>query len=114
VDVTGGQRAAPILEDDRQLWPSRSSGLVESKLRSPLARPGIVVRRTLVDRRDNDPVVRLSYIATALAAPGVSVAATAVPRLLATAELRLLPLLAAHLTLAEIGQRLQEIGLLGV
>jgi hypothetical protein len=87
-----------------------------------------VVRRTLVDRRDNDPVVLLSYIATALArvepvdpglfsvlaAPGVSVAATAVPRLLATAELRLLPLLATHLTLAEIGQRLQEIGLLGV
>jgi hypothetical protein len=82
----------------------------------------------LVDRRDNDPVVLLSYIATALArvepvdpglfsvlaAPGVSVAATAVPRLLATAELRLLPLLATHLTLAEIGQRLQEIGLLGV
>ena len=137
MDVTGGQRAAPILEDDGQPWPGRSFGLLESKLRAPPARSGIVTRPALVDRllasssvpvicvvappgygkttllaqwsgrkgprvawvtmdrRDNDPVVLLTYIAAALArvepidpglfkilaAPGVSVAATVVPSL---------------------------------
>jgi LuxR family maltose regulon positive regulatory protein len=112
---------------------------MDSKLRSPSARPGIVARTALVerllaapaaplicvvappgygkttllaqwsealgprvgwvsvDRRDNDPVVLLTYIAAALdrvealdpelfgvlAAPGVSVAGTAVPRVVA-------------------------------
>jgi LuxR family maltose regulon positive regulatory protein len=61
------------------------------------ARKGRRVAWVSMDRRDNDPVVLLTYIATALArvepvdpsllrslaAPGVSVAATVVPRLLA-------------------------------
>jgi LuxR family maltose regulon positive regulatory protein len=138
VDVTGDQRAAPILGGNRRL-PGQSFSLLESKLRSPPVRSGIVARRALVDRllalssvplicvvappgygkttllaqwsgrrgprvawvsmdrRDNDPVVLLTYIATALArvepidpglfrilaAPGVSVEATVVPRLVA-------------------------------
>jgi LuxR family transcriptional regulator, maltose regulon positive regulatory protein len=140
VDVSSGQRALPTLEGDRQAWPVPSFELVEWKLRPPSARPGIVSRRSLVDRllgspgaplvcvvappgygkttllaqwsqrkghrvgwvsvdrRDNDPVVLLTYIAVALdriepidpgvfralASPGVSVVATVVPRLVAS------------------------------
>jgi LuxR family maltose regulon positive regulatory protein len=128
-------KSSPAFEQCR---PPVYACRVESKLRSPLARPGIVDRRTLVDRllaspsvplicvvappgygkttllaqwsrrkgprvawvsvdgRDNDPVVLLTYVATALhrvepvdpglfdllAAPGVSVT-TVVPRLVA-------------------------------
>src|SRR5215213_3289080 len=138
VDGSSGQltEAAPGGDQRSRLGPS--FGLVESKLRSPSARPGIVPRHALVDRlraspaavvwvvappgygkttvlaqwaaskgqrvgwvsvdrRDNDPVVLMSYLAVALdrlesldptvfaalAAPGVSVEATVVPRLVA-------------------------------
>jgi LuxR family maltose regulon positive regulatory protein len=141
VDVRSEQRALPILEGDPRLRRGPSLDLVESKLRFPSARPGIVPRRALVDRllgspaapvicvappgygkttalaqwirhkgrragwvsvdrRDSDPVVLLSYIAVALdrvepidasvfrtlAAPGVSVTATVLPRLAAAAS----------------------------
>ena len=39
----------PVLEDDRR-WRPGPAYLVESKLRSPSARPGIVVRTALVER----------------------------------------------------------------
>jgi LuxR family maltose regulon positive regulatory protein len=140
VDVSSGRGAAPILEGERRAWPGPSFELLESKLRPPSARPGIVPRRSLlerllgapvapmvcvvappgygkttllsqwsdrkrdrvgwvsVDRRDNDPVVLLTYIAAALdriepvdpgafralASPGASVVATVVPRLVAS------------------------------
>jgi LuxR family transcriptional regulator, maltose regulon positive regulatory protein len=138
VGVSSGRGAAPILEGERRAWPGPSLELLESKLRPPSARPGIVPRRSLmerlvgsptpvvcvvappgygkttllaqwsgrvgprvawvsVDRRDNDPVVLLTYIAAALArvepvdpglfqvlaSPGVSVAGSVVPRLAA-------------------------------
>jgi LuxR family maltose regulon positive regulatory protein len=138
VGVSSGRGAAPILEGERRAGPGPSFELLESKLRPPSARPGIVPRRSLVerllgasapvvcvvappgygkttllsqwserkrervawvslDRRDNDPVVLLTYIAAALArvepvdpgplralaSPGVSVVATVVPRLAA-------------------------------
>jgi LuxR family transcriptional regulator, maltose regulon positive regulatory protein len=142
VDGRSEQRALPVLEGDPRLRRGPSLDLVESKLRFPSARPGIVPRRALVDRllgaqtapvicvvappgygkttalaqwvghkgrragwvsvdrRDNDPVVLLSYIAVALdrvepidagvfqtlAAPGVSATATVVPRLVAAAS----------------------------
>jgi LuxR family maltose regulon positive regulatory protein len=136
-----------------------TSDLVQSKLRPPLARPGIVSRSAVVDRllaspsaplicvvappgygkstvlaqwrghkepragwvsvdrRDNDPVVLLTYIAAALdrvepvdpevfqvlASPGVSVAATAVPRLVAavSAMTRPVSLVLDHVELLE-------------
>jgi LuxR family maltose regulon positive regulatory protein len=140
VGVSSGRGAAPILEGERRAWPGPSFELLESKLRPPSARPGIVPRRSLVDRllgapvvpvvcvvappgygkttllaqwsaridprvawvsvdrRDNDPVVLLTYIAAALdrvepvepevfralASPGASVVATVVPRLVAS------------------------------
>jgi LuxR family maltose regulon positive regulatory protein len=123
---------------DQQARPGPSFDLVESKLRAPLARPGIVPRRALVerllasstaplicvvappgygkttllaqwasrrsavawvslDRRDNDPVVLLSYLAVALArvdrldpgvfqtlaSPGPASSASLVPRFVA-------------------------------
>jgi len=126
-----------IREGDRRFRLVRPFDLVESKLRPPSARRGIVPRSALVeqllasqsapvicivappgygkttllaqwsgrkghqvgwvsvDRRDNDPVVLLTYLAVALdrvepidpavfqtlASPGVSVAATALPTL---------------------------------
>jgi LuxR family maltose regulon positive regulatory protein len=128
----------PILDSQRRAGPEPSFELLESKLRPPSARPGIVPRRSLVerlldsrvpvicvvappgygkttllsqwsgrlgprvawvsvDRRDNDPVVLLTYLAAALdriepvdpglfqvlASPGVSVAGSVVPRLAA-------------------------------
>jgi LuxR family maltose regulon positive regulatory protein len=137
VDVSGSQRAGPALAGDQRVRLGSSFTLMESKLRSPTVRPGIVLRRGLVDRllavasapvicvvapagygkttlltqwserkdprvgwvsvdrRDNDPVVLLTYVAAALdrvepidpsvfqalASPGVSVLATVVPRL---------------------------------
>jgi LuxR family maltose regulon positive regulatory protein len=139
VGVSGGRGAAPILEGERRAWPGPSFELLESKLRPPPARPGIVVRRSLaarllgppvpvvcvvappgygkttllsqwsertgdrvgwvsVDRRDNDPVVLLTYVAAALdrvepvspgvfwalASPGASPVATVVPQLVAS------------------------------
>jgi LuxR family maltose regulon positive regulatory protein len=136
VGTSPEQQLALGLEDDRRARVGPTFGLVESKLRPPSARPGIVARTALVerllaspaapvicviappgygkstllaqwserlgrrvgwvsvDRRDNDPVVLLTYIAAALdrvgpidpgvfqalTAPGVSVAGTAVPR----------------------------------
>lgn len=107
VGVSSGPGAAPILEGERRAWPGPSFELLESKLRPPSPRPGIVPRQSLVerllgapapvvcvvappgygkttllsqwserkrdrvawvsvDRRDNDPVVLLTYIAAAL------------------------------------------------
>jgi LuxR family maltose regulon positive regulatory protein len=130
------QRVVPGLEDDPRLRAGAALGLMESKLRPPSPRPGIVARTALVERllaapaapvicvvappgygkstllaqwsgrlgsrvgwvsvdgRDNDPVVLLTYIATALdrvepidpgvfqalTSPGVSVVGTVVPR----------------------------------
>ena len=144
--------------DDQQARLGPSFDLVESKLRAPLARPGIVPRRALVerllasstaplicvvappgygkttllaqwasrrsavawvslDRRDNDPVVLLSYLAAALdrvepidpgvfqalASPGASVAATVMPRLVSAiaATTRPVALALDHLELLE-------------
>jgi LuxR family transcriptional regulator, maltose regulon positive regulatory protein len=144
--------------DDQQARLGPSFDLVESKLRAPLARPGIVPRRALVerllasstaplicvvappgygkttllaqwaerrsgvawvslDRRDNDPVVLLSYLAAALdrvqpidpavfqalASPGASVAATVVPRLVSAIAALTQPVALAldHLELLE-------------
>ena len=139
VGVSSGPGAAPILEGERRAWPGPSFELLESKLRPPSPRPGIVPRQSLVerllgapapvvcvvappgygkttllsqwserkrdrvawvsvDRRDNDPVVLLTYIAAALdrvepvdpgvfralASPGASVVATVVPQLVAS------------------------------
>jgi LuxR family transcriptional regulator, maltose regulon positive regulatory protein len=137
--MSSERHALSTVEGERRARRNPSFDLVESKLRSPLARPGIVARRALVDRmlaspaasvisivappgygkttllaqwserkghrvgwvsldrRDNDPVVLLTYVATALdrvepidpdlfqilAAPGRSVLATVVPRLVA-------------------------------
>ena len=144
---------------DRQVRPGPSFDLVESKLRSPLPRPGIVPRRALVerlladsvapvicvvappgygkttllaqwserkgqrvgwvsiDRRDNDPVVLLSYLAVALdrvqpidpgvfealASPGASVEATVLPRFVSavSATPRPVALVMDHLELLE-------------
>jgi LuxR family maltose regulon positive regulatory protein len=138
VDVSSGQPAVPMVEADRPARPGPPFALVEWKLRPPSARPGIVARRSLVDRllgspvpvvcvvappgygkttllaqwsrrrgrrvawvsvdpRDNDPVVLLTYVAVALdrvepidpglfqllASPGVSVAGSVLPRLVA-------------------------------
>jgi LuxR family transcriptional regulator, maltose regulon positive regulatory protein len=134
VETSADQQVVPGLEDDRGRFGP--AFLVESKLRSPSARPGIVSRTALVerlltssaapvicvvappgygkstllaqwsgrlgtrvgwvsvDRRDNDPVVLLTYIAAALdrvepidpglfqalTSPAVSVVGTVVPR----------------------------------
>jgi LuxR family maltose regulon positive regulatory protein len=50
VGVSSGRGAAPILEGERRAWPGPSIELLESKLRPPSARPGIVPRRSLVER----------------------------------------------------------------
>jgi LuxR family transcriptional regulator, maltose regulon positive regulatory protein len=139
VNGSSGRPAGAVLGGDQRVQLGPSSGLVESKLRSPWTRPGIVSRHALVerllasasapvicvvappgygkttllaqwsarkgprvgwvslDRRDNDPVVLVRYLAAALdrlepldptvfaalASPGVSVLATVLPRFLA-------------------------------
>jgi anti-anti-sigma factor len=141
VSASGRQPAGAAGGDDQGLGLGPSAAVVEAKLRSPWARPGIVPRPALVDRllaaaqapvicvvgpagygkttllaqwatrkaprvgwvsidrRDNEPVVLVRYLATALdrlepldpavfaalAAPGVSVLATVLPRFLAAA-----------------------------
>jgi ATP/maltotriose-dependent transcriptional regulator MalT len=48
--VSGQQRAVPVLEGDGRGRGQPSFALVESKLRAPWVRPGIVARKRLVER----------------------------------------------------------------